>query len=732
MSLKEYGVTLFNGLTLVLADDTQSNNPLELARLFKDTGADIFNATPSRLLNYMELPDFCEALKHCKVIMSGGEAYSDKLLTRLHDLTKARIFNTYGPTEITVSSNCKELTHANSISIGAPLLNYTEFVVDSDGNELPVGVVGELYIGGTGVALGYNNLPEQTSERFVEYKGIRCYRSGDYARWTPEGDIVTLGRMDGQIKLRGLRIELGEVEAAISKVEGIKQVVVKVCNIQGKEHLSAYFVAEKQINIQELKEEIGNTLTHYMVPTAYMQLPAFPLTPNGKTDLKHLPEPMVEVSGEYVAPANETEKQFCDIFAQILELDKVGATDDFFELGGTSLVVTRILIEADKLGYKIAYGDVFANATPRKLSKLVGASEEDADMTESTVENYDYTAINQLLKMNCLDTFLAGKQQVLKNVLLTGSTGYLGIHILHELIQSSAEKIYCMVRGKDDKAAEDRLKAMLFYYFDNPYSELFGNRLFVVRGDVTQDIYAIDERLKDTTQVFNCAARVKHFSEGTDIEDVNIGGVEQCIKFCKKTGATLIHVSTMSTGGMGLNGKKLKPYSEDILYQHQYLGNQYTYSKFMGERLILEAVAKGELKGKIMRVGNLAAREVDGEFQANFSANSFMGRLRVYQMLGVFPYNAYDSKVEFSPIDQVAQAIVLLSTTPKQCTVFNPFNCHQIMLGDVVAQMKTIGSEVKLVEADEFEHAMKEAGTDEVKAQRLVSLMAYMNMAHGK
>ena len=154
-----------------------------------------------------------------------------------------------------------------------------------------------------GVAKGYNNLPEQTRERFVTYKGVRCYRSGDYARWSEGGDVMVLGRMDNQIKLRGLRIELGEVEAAICKVAGVKQAVAMVRKIDNVEHLAAYYTAERTIDIEELKSEISQTLTRYMVPTAYLQLEKFPLTPNGKTDVKHLPEPqLAKVGGEYVAP----------------------------------------------------------------------------------------------------------------------------------------------------------------------------------------------------------------------------------------------------------------------------------------------------------------------------------------------------------------------------------------------------------------------------------------------
>ena len=177
MSLKETVLSLCNGLTLVFASDEQTVNPIALAKFLKENNVDAFNSTPSRLLQYMELDEFAEAMADCKVILSGGEKYPYKLLNLLREKTDARILNTYGPTEITVSSNCKDLTNADEISVGKPLLNYVEHIVDVDNNLLPVGVVGELLISGCGVALGYNKLPEQTKKAFVEFNGERTYRS---------------------------------------------------------------------------------------------------------------------------------------------------------------------------------------------------------------------------------------------------------------------------------------------------------------------------------------------------------------------------------------------------------------------------------------------------------------------------------------------------------------------------------------------------------------------------
>lgn len=730
MSLKEIGAALNNGLTLVFANEEQTTNPISLAKLFKETKADAFNTTPSRMLQFMELPMFEEAIGQCRVIMCGGEKYADGLLDKLRAAApQARIFNTYGPTEITVSCNCKDLTHTDRVSVGRPLLNVTEFVVDRDGNELPAGIVGELYIGGMGVATGYNNLPEMTAERFVDYKGMRIYKSGDYARWTEEGDVEILGRTDNQIKLRGLRIELGEVESAIAAVPGIKKVVVKIGKIKDEEHLAAYFTADHKIDIPSLKMELGKNLTQYMVPTAYLQMEKMPLTPNGKTDVKALPDPEIALSIEYEAPANETERNIAEIFGKILQIEKVGANDNFYELGGTSLVTTRVIIETDKLGYNVAYGDVFSHPTPRKLANFI-LGIEDEGKKKDDVADYDYRAIDSVLSLNNLESFRLGEKMKLGKVLITGATGYLGIHILHELIESDAEEIYCLIRSKDVTDAEERLKTLLFYYFENTFDELIGTRIRVIAGDVTSEI---DTSLKTDT-VINCAAIVKHFAEGNEIEEVNVGGAAHCVDYCLATGAKMIQISTASTRGLSVNGVPAPGmiFNEEKLYMGQFLGNKYIHSKFLAERLVLEAVATKGLVAKVMRVGNLAPRSTDGEFQANFQTNSFMGRLKVYNMLGCCPFESRDSQVEFSPINEVARAIVLLSVSPKECVVFHPYNNHNVLLGDVLTELRHVGEGVRFVEISEFAKVLDMAKENPSKAKQLSSLLAYQNMAKGQ
>ena len=737
-SIKEWGAPLFNGLTLSVAADDEINDADKLAARMKATGTDVFGATPSRLMTLMESKNFKEALDNCQVLINGGEKYPEQLLKTLKEKKGRLLFNTYGPTETTVSSNTQELSSYDSVNVGRPLPGVIEYIVDSDGNEVPPGVTGELYIGGIGVAAGYNNLPEMTAEKFIDYNGMRIYKSGDFARWLDNGDVEILGRRDNQIKLRGLRIELDEVDAVLAAVTGIGRTAIKIEKINGIEHLCAWFTADHEVDIGELKKELGRTLTNYMVPTAYMQLDEMPITPNGKLDLKNLPLPELYRAGNLEAASTPAEKAFCDIFGKLLHVDNVGANENFFDLGGTSLLVTNVVIEAGKQGYSIAFATVFDNPTPKQLAMAAegkgsaegGAAEE----TDKDVSEYDYTAIDELLEKNTLENFKGGKLKDLGDVLLTGAAGYLGIHVLHELITNEKNKIYCLLRSHADATAEDKLIRMYFYYFDTNLSDLLGDRIVIVDGDVTDPkaLTALED--KGISTVINCAAIVKHFSRGTEIEDINVGGAVNLVEFCLKTKAAMIQTSTMSVVTSAYKDNVPEGYlpDEHTLYCNQLLENKYIHSKFLAERAVLEAVATRGLSGKVMRFGNLAARHSDGEFQINFQTNSAMGRLKAFAMLGCTAYDQLDTTMEFSPIDAVARAVVLLSKAPDECTVFHVFNNQNISMEGIFHELGELGYNIKYVEREEFAKAFAAAQADPEKAAELTSIMAYMQVPGGR
>ena len=621
--------------------------------------------------------------------------------------------------------------------IGKPLDNLQLYIVDKDMNRLPLGAAGEMLVSGPQVSRGYLNLPEKTADTYIQWNGKRCYRTGDVVRYLSDGNIQFVGRRDGQVKIRGFRIELKEVESVIREFPGISDATVQAFDYpNGGKFIAAYVVSDQQIDIQALNAFIRDRKPPYMVPAATMQIPSIPLNQNQKVNRRALPAPQIQVEEhDFVAPVGDVETLFCNIFAGILSMDKVGATDNFFEMGGTSLMVTKVIIEADKAGHHVAYGDVFDHPTPRLLAQFVGGAAPEMK-ADTEIESFDYSGIDAILQRNNIETFLKGERQQLGNVLLTGATGYLGIHVLRELIDSDATTITCLVRGKDQASAEHRLKNLMFYYFEKSFKELFGSRLFVVNGDVTQDFTTMAGGFPTNIDtVFNCAANVKHFSKGTDIEDVNIGGAQRCVEFCMNTGARLVHISTTSVGEIWIvrnDGEQVPMLDERKLWFGQFLDNRYIHSKFLAERLVLDAVAHHGLNAKVMRVGNLAPRSYDGEFQVNFNSNSYMGRIKVFHTLGCCPYNSYDEHTEMSPINETAKAVVLLATTPKECNLFQAFNNHTELLGDVLLLLKKVGREIRFVEDDEFQQAIELAGQDPEKAKLLSAMLAYEDMVHGQ
>ncbi len=727
ISVMEYSLALSNGLTLVLANESECNDAELLAQRMIETKTDVISGTPSRIYTLLSSEKFCDALRqYGKLVICGGEKYSEKLMEKLKELVPHPM-NIYGPSEITISCNEHDLSGDACITVGRPTPGVTEYIVDTDGNELPIGVVGELYIGGWGVGLGYNNLEEMTREKFISFRGERVYKSGDYARWLDNGYLEIIGRKDNQIKLRGLRIELGEVETVLGAQEGMKYVAVKIVKINGIEHLCAWFTNDRKVDIPALKKELSRTLTQYMVPTAYMQLNRMPFTPNGKLDLKNLPVPEI-FRGEGEAARTKAESDFCEIFSSLLGIENVLATEDFFELGGTSLLVTKVVMEAAKYGYNIVFGDVFANPTPRALAGIFEEEKtEEEAYNDPEIENYDYSKLNEVLAHNDLERFLNGTREPLGHVLLTGATGYLGIHILRELLDNTDSKVTCLVRASDESTARNRLCSLLFYYFDNSYEKLVNDRLFICVGDVTDKTVFDGLSGRGIDTAINCAAVVKHFAHDSIIEDINVGGAGNVIDFCVKNHARMIQTSTMSVVEFGFKDRLQTGFESDekTLYVGQDLTNKYVHSKFLAERAVLEAVAERGLCAKILRYGNLAARFSDGEFQVNFNTNSAMGNLRAYAALGCASYDHLDDTMEFSPIDAVAKASVLLSATPDDCRLFHVISDQYIAMVRVFNAMNDVGLAVRFTEPSEFEAEFNAAMHDPEKVSLLTSLLAY-------
>ena len=380
--------------------------------------------------------------------------------------------------------------------------------------------------------------------------------------------------------------------------------------------------------------------------------------------------------------------------------------------------------EAEEYKKKLRAAVNTNQATPEEAQQAVEAIDK---VVEKKAEiSYDYSKINELLKKNNLETIINGDiQDSLGNILLTGATGFLGIHVLREILENESGDVYCFIRSNRVLSGEERLKSLLFYYFSDEYAELFGERLKIIEGDITsfEDFEKLMPEKIDT--VINCAANVKHFSSGTDIEDINLGGVINGLKFAKMKNAKYVQVSTYSIAGESINNYPPVDvkFTENDLYIGQAVDNQYLSSKFLAERAVLEAAVNDDLDVKIMRVGNLMARSSDSEFQINFETNGFINRLKAFVTIGKMPYSMLMNNVEFSPIDITAKAIVNLSKTPKECTVFHPYDYHSVCFGDIIDIIKPLGLDIEPAEENDYENALDEALADKSKQDGVSGLI---------
>jgi amino acid adenylation domain-containing protein len=373
---------LTKGMKIVIADEKEQGDASLLSEVINAHQVDMLQATPSRIQMLANDKKSVECLKGVSTLMIGGEALPETLLKEIKQICRGRIYNMYGPTETTVWSTVKELTEEDRISIGKPIANTSAYIVDQSMMPTPVGVPGELYIGGDGLARGYLNNPELTKEKFIENpfeSEGRIYRTGDLARWLPDGNIEFLGRVDQQVKIRGYRIELGEIESAINEQEGVVEAVVYVRESSSRnQYLCAYLVLEKT-DVQSIKNNLKKKLPDYMLPTAYIVTDKIPLTPNGKVDRKallNIQQP--EDIQNKIPPRNFHDNTIADIWKEVLGLEEVYIHDDFFEIGGNSINIIQVAYKIKAvLGVEVTAADLMAYKTVHELSDYITSGGSD-------------------------------------------------------------------------------------------------------------------------------------------------------------------------------------------------------------------------------------------------------------------------------------------------------------------------------------------------------------------
>ncbi|WP_459198572.1 plipastatin non-ribosomal peptide synthetase PpsC [Bacillus subtilis] len=370
---------LLNGAALHLSDQQTFLDSHQLKRYIEHQGITTIWLTSSLFNHLTEQNE--QTFSQLKHLIIGGEALSPSHVNRIRNVcSEVSIWNGYGPTENTTFSTCLHIqkTYELSIPIGRPVGNSTAYILNQWGVLQPVGAVGELCVGGDGVARGYLGRPDLTKEKFVPHPfapGDRLYRTGDLARWLPDGTIEYVGRIDDQVKVRGYRVELGEIETALRQIDGVKEAAVLARTAQtGSKELFGYISVKAGTNAEQVRSLLARSLPNYMIPAYIIEMETLPLTSNGKLNRKALPEPNF-TSQTYAPPRNDLEDQLVLIWQEVLGIQRIGIEDSFFELGGDSIKALQVSARLGRYGLSLQVSDLFRHPKIKDLSPFIRKSE---------------------------------------------------------------------------------------------------------------------------------------------------------------------------------------------------------------------------------------------------------------------------------------------------------------------------------------------------------------------
>ncbi|WKZ47158.1 MAG: amino acid adenylation domain-containing protein [Anaerolineales bacterium] len=675
------------GAKVVIASSEVVADGALLAQSLTDSQITFMQATPASWRLLLEVgwtgkPD----LK----ILCGGEALTNDLAEKLLQ-RGAQLWNVYGPTETTIWSTIYKVDSiqagiSNTVPIGKPIANTQIYILDSNLQPAPIGVIGDLYIGGDGVSRGYLNRPELTSERFIINPfddSTTIYKTGDLARYLADGNIEFFGRSDQQVKVRGYRIETGEIEVALMGHPSVKQAVVVAWKERSSDAaLVAYVVSAvpgEEVEHVHLRDYLRTKLPEYMVPSVFVNLESLPLTPNGKVDRKALPAPSqarADLRAQYVAPRTPLEEELADVCAQVLGLsaEQVGVNDNFFDLGGHSLLGTRLVfLLREKYGLQAAdlpLRALFENPTVANLAITIERARRGERMTRTRSDfiqrgQLSLEALNAEAQLDADITVgdLVYEHAEPKKILLTGATGFVGAFLLKDLLTMTSAEIYCLLRADNAEQGLQRLKRNLNSY--QLWDESLAQRIKPVLGDLGSPRLGLsdetfDELANQIDAIIHNGAMVNFVYPYAAHKAANVLGTQEILRLASRAKLKPVHhVSTLSIlYSRGVNDGRV--YREDSnLDEVGAPFGGYAQSKWVAEKLIVQAIERG-IPCAIYRPGLVSGHSVTGAWNTD---NLISSMTRACVLLGSVP--SLDVMVNIVPVDFVSAAIVQLSKDEK-------------------------------------------------------------------
>ncbi len=680
-----YGALLYGG-KLVLVPENIAKSPKQFLDLLRKEKVTILNQTPTFFYNLLD-QEIKEKDNNLKVryIIFGGEALKPNLIKPWKNKYKStKLINMYGITETTVHVTFKELSDNDLLSdksnIGVPIPTLKTYILDEKLRMLPVGIEGEICVAGDGVCRGYLNREELNKIKFVDNpykKGEKLYRSADSAVLGEDGNLYYKGRIDNQVKIRGFRVELGEIETKLLRHPKISKCVVLEDKKSDKDsHLVAYIVCNGDVKIEELKEYMKSLVPVYMIPNYFVKLDDLPINSNGKIDRKALKNTRytIEKETKYEAPRNDFEKCLKKIIEEEMQIQNVGINDDILNLGADSLTLMRIVSKLLENNYEVSIQKFYEQKTIKQINNTLNSQNNDVDSLEANLyykfENKEH-----------------GEKISFNNILLTGATGFLGIHILHDIIKNTNANVYCLIRDKENTDAKTRLINKLKFYFNDEMLEYMDNRISVIKGDITKERLGLEEEQYKSIGykidlAIHSAAIVNHYGKKEIFELVNITGTNNIIKFCKDFNIKLNYISTISVSADFIMNRNItEEFNEHSLYIGQdYKKNIYVRTKFEAEYNLYKEMEKG-LKVATYRLGNITARITDGKFQENDYQNAFLNRILSLIKLGKTTEELLKYEFDMSPVDECSYFITqIMQYENSYNRVFHIINNNQINL----------------------------------------------------
>ncbi|MCT7952164.1 amino acid adenylation domain-containing protein [Ancylothrix sp. C2] len=706
---------LCSGGCLHIISQERATDPQAIAAYFQQHSIDCLKIVPSHLKALLSASNPSQILPKKRLIF-GGETLNWNLIETIQKYNPGcLIFNHYGPTETTVGVLTYQVKAQNpgisdTVPLGVPLPNTQIYLLDSHLQPVPVGVAGELYIAGAGVARGYLNQPQKTAEKFIpnpfnQKAENRLYKTGDLARYLPDGNIEFIGRIDHQIKLRGFRIELGEIEASLSHHPSVREAVVLLQNSKlSNQRLVAYIVSPSKLGsqaselIDDLRSFLKEKLPEYMIPSAFVVLKSLPLTPNGKIDRQALPAPetAANLTDNFVAPRTSVEAILAGIWSQLLALKKVGIHDNFFDLGGHSLLITQLLAKIrESFQVELPLRVLFEAPTVAGLAEKIEMKEA-GKSSDFLPSNFDINAEAILDSSIHPETAFLGPVGEPTRILLTGATGFLGAFFLRELLLQTQAKIYCLVRSSDAESAKKRIQTSLESY--SIWDENLSHRIMPVAGDLAQPLLGLSqEKFQEMASlidvIYHNGAFVKFTYPYSYLKPSNVLGTQEILRLACQIKLKPVHfVSTVSVFSSTQEGSVKVIGEEDQLTPGEALKGAYPQSKWVAEKLIEIGRSRG-IPISIYRPGRISGDSKTGTCNPS---DSFSILLAGCVQLGCVPDGNWMMNV--APVDYVSRAIIHLSKQQESSGKnFHLVNPDSFLLSELVAWMQALGYPVDRV-----------------------------------